>query len=384
MESVLAGRDTLVILPTGGGKSLCYQVPALLLDGLTVVLSPLISLMKDQVDALEAKGIPAAFINSSLSAGADLRPARAGAARRDQAALPRAGTIRLRQRRRAASRRWASRCSRSTRRTASASGGTISGRATGACATFARSSGRRRRSRSRRPPRRRCAATSSRVLGLDEPEVVLTGFDRPNLRWHVVRTKNDAEKDGTLVERARGGTRASRSSTRRRARRWIASPTCSTRSGIRAEAYHAGLDDDAPPRGAGRLHDGAGARDRRDERVRHGDRQAQRAARRASRDAGLARGVLPGGGPRRTRRRDRATATCCTRSRTASRTSSSSRRACPERDVVDRRVLRRVQPLATRTARSRSTPPASPPPRRGRSPIARRSPRCACSRRPAR
>jgi len=67
VQSVLNARDTLVILPTGGGKSLCYQVPALLLDGLTVVLSPLISLMKDQVDALHAKGIPAAFINSSLT-----------------------------------------------------------------------------------------------------------------------------------------------------------------------------------------------------------------------------------------------------------------------------------------------------------------------------
>jgi len=67
VESVLAGRDTLVILPTGGGKSLCYQVPALLLDGLTVVLSPSFSLMKDQVDALDARGVPAAFINSSLS-----------------------------------------------------------------------------------------------------------------------------------------------------------------------------------------------------------------------------------------------------------------------------------------------------------------------------
>ncbi|MFI5239004.1 MAG: DEAD/DEAH box helicase, partial [Gemmatimonadales bacterium] len=69
VESVLRGRDTLVILPTGGGKSLCYQVPALLLPGLTVVVSPLISLMKDQVDALEAKGIAAAFINSTLTNG---------------------------------------------------------------------------------------------------------------------------------------------------------------------------------------------------------------------------------------------------------------------------------------------------------------------------
>src|ERR671935_2868398 len=69
VASVLAGRDTLVILPTGGGKSLCYQVPALLLPGLTVVVSPLISLMKDQVDALLARGLPAAFVNSTLTAG---------------------------------------------------------------------------------------------------------------------------------------------------------------------------------------------------------------------------------------------------------------------------------------------------------------------------
>src|SRR5690348_5432075 len=68
VESVLAGRDTLVVLPTGGGKSLCYQVPALMLPGLTVVLSPLISLMKDQVDALAARGLPATFVNSTLSA----------------------------------------------------------------------------------------------------------------------------------------------------------------------------------------------------------------------------------------------------------------------------------------------------------------------------
>src|SRR5512141_1087841 len=67
IENILAGRDTLAVMPTGGGKSLCYQIPSLLLDGLTVVVSPLISLMKDQVEQLRAYGVPSLFINSSLS-----------------------------------------------------------------------------------------------------------------------------------------------------------------------------------------------------------------------------------------------------------------------------------------------------------------------------
>jgi len=67
MEAVLAGRDSLVVLPTGGGKSLCFQAPALVRPGLAVVVSPLISLMKDQVDTLVGNGVPAALYNSSLS-----------------------------------------------------------------------------------------------------------------------------------------------------------------------------------------------------------------------------------------------------------------------------------------------------------------------------
>ena len=66
IENVLAGRDTLAVMPTGGGKSLCYQIPALLLNGLTVVVSPLIALMKDQVEQLHAYGVPSLFLNSSL------------------------------------------------------------------------------------------------------------------------------------------------------------------------------------------------------------------------------------------------------------------------------------------------------------------------------
>ncbi|MBJ7258419.1 MAG: DNA helicase RecQ [Chthoniobacterales bacterium] len=65
-ECFLAGRDTLAVLPTGAGKSLCYQLPAVVRDGLTVVVSPLIALMKDQVDQLEASGVAATFLNSSL------------------------------------------------------------------------------------------------------------------------------------------------------------------------------------------------------------------------------------------------------------------------------------------------------------------------------
>ncbi len=67
IERALAGQDSLVLMPTGGGKSVCYQVPALLTDGITLVVSPLIALMQDQVSALTELGVPATFLNSSLS-----------------------------------------------------------------------------------------------------------------------------------------------------------------------------------------------------------------------------------------------------------------------------------------------------------------------------
>ncbi|MDR2089617.1 MAG: DNA helicase RecQ [Clostridiales Family XIII bacterium] len=69
ISNILAGRDALAVMPTGAGKSICYQVPALAFDGLTLVISPLISLMKDQVSGLREAGVRAAFLNSSLSAG---------------------------------------------------------------------------------------------------------------------------------------------------------------------------------------------------------------------------------------------------------------------------------------------------------------------------
>ena len=67
MDAILSNRDSIVVLPTGGGKSLCFQAPAVVRDGLAVVVSPLISLMKDQVDTLVGNGVPAACYNSSLA-----------------------------------------------------------------------------------------------------------------------------------------------------------------------------------------------------------------------------------------------------------------------------------------------------------------------------
>src|SRR3989337_2366049 len=66
IRAILEGKDAVVVMPTGSGKSLCYQLPAMMLGGATLVVSPLIALMKDQVDALRERGLPATFINSSI------------------------------------------------------------------------------------------------------------------------------------------------------------------------------------------------------------------------------------------------------------------------------------------------------------------------------
>lgn len=67
IDSILSGRDSVGIMPTGGGKSVCYQIPALIMNGVTIVVSPLVSLMNDQVAALRTMGIRGAYINGSLS-----------------------------------------------------------------------------------------------------------------------------------------------------------------------------------------------------------------------------------------------------------------------------------------------------------------------------
>jgi ATP-dependent DNA helicase RecQ len=241
IEAVLAGRDTLVVLPTGGGKSLCFQVPALVLPGLTIVVSPLISLMKDQVDALEARRVPAAFINSSLTSS-QVSDRLGRAARGELKLLYLAperfdyGNIaeRLRQ-----------------------MGVSLLAVDEAHCISqwghdFRPSYLRVRDVREKlgSPPTIALTATAtpevrddiSRQLRLRDPKVIITGFDRTNLTYHVLPARSDADKDAQLVEtlRSREGLAIVYASTRKAVDRLS---NMLERHGISSSAYHAGLDD---------------------------------------------------------------------------------------------------------------------------------------------
>jgi ATP-dependent DNA helicase RecQ len=198
VTSVLSGRDTLVVLPTGGGKSICYQVPAMVLPGLTVVVSPLISLMKDQVDALTNRGIPATFVNSTLTSG-EVSERMSRVMRREVKMLYVAperfdvGSAAERLREIGVSllaideahciSEWGHDFRPSYLRIAQV------------------------RERLGWPQTVALTATATphvrtdivRQLRMENPETIITGFDRQNLRYHVVPTRNDAEKDAALA-----------------------------------------------------------------------------------------------------------------------------------------------------------------------------------------
>jgi ATP-dependent DNA helicase RecQ len=241
VRAVLAGRDSLVVLPTGAGKSLCFQIPALILPGLTVVVSPLISLMKDQVDALVARHLPATFINSTLS--------------RDEIATRLArvhqGEIKLLY---VAPERF--------------DFGNAAGRFREVGVSLLavdeahcisewghdfRPSYQRLgalRTALGDPPVIALTATATRAvrkdiaaqLELRDPEVVITGFDRQNLTYHVINARNDAQKDAVLSElvKAHETPAIVYATTRRAVERLV--PILEGH-GIPAVAYHAGLDD---------------------------------------------------------------------------------------------------------------------------------------------
>lgn len=235
--AVLSGRDCLAVLPTGGGKSLCFQVPALLLPGLTIVVSPLISLMQDQVGALRRRGVPAAYLSSTQDA--ELQKAVWNRARNGHLKLLYVAPERMS---RLASQLDPSHISllaideahcisewghdfrphfRSIgkHRTRLGSPRTIALTATATPAT------------------RRDIAT---VLGFSNHVEVTTSFDRPNLRFEAVRCASEGEKLHRLKLRLRGidGTAIVYAPTRNRVdgvamvlRRW----------GFNAAPYHAAL-----------------------------------------------------------------------------------------------------------------------------------------------
>ena len=241
VSNVLAGRDTLVVLPTGGGKSLCFQVPALLLPGLTVVVSPLISLMKDQVDALTLRGIPATFVNSTLS------PTEIA----DRMARVSRGDVKMLY---VAPERFDVGSAAERLRDVGVSLLAID---EAHCISEWGHDFRPAylrvlllREKLGWPPAVALTATATpqvrediaRQLRLENSETIITGFDRTNLRYHVVHTRTDADKDGALADilRRHAGVAIVYAATRRSVEK--VSRTLEA-SGISTAAYHAGLDD---------------------------------------------------------------------------------------------------------------------------------------------
>ena len=200
--SILEGKDAVVVMPTGSGKSLCYQLPALILDGVTLVVSPLIALMKDQVDALHARGLPATFINSSISESE--QRARIEGLRRREHKLVYIAPERFRSSRFNSTLQqipislfavdeahcistWGHdfRPDYLRLRSVIRSLGTVQTLALTATATpYVRSD-------------------IIQQLGLDKPQTFVSGFDRPNLSIEVVHTEREREKIARIRSLAR-------------------------------------------------------------------------------------------------------------------------------------------------------------------------------------
>ena len=240
VRSVLSGRPTIAILPTGGGKSLCYQLPAMLLEGTTVVASPLVALMKDQVDALSARGIPATFVNSSLPESE----------RQERQARIREGAYRLvyvaPERFRSSSFREAAAQVR-VPLFAIDEAHCISSWGHDFRPDYLRLSEARGHLRAERVLALTATATPevrkdiARALGLDDPQVFVAGFDRPNLFVEVARASGDAEKIGRILALARqGGPGLVYAATRRNVEKVVLALRA---HGVDAFGYHAGMDD---------------------------------------------------------------------------------------------------------------------------------------------
>lgn len=244
IDALLGGRDALCIMPTGAGKSMCYQIPALLLSGITIVVSPLISLMKDQVGALVQSGVPAAYINSSLTYQQYLRvlsnmqngkykivyvaPERLcvdgfiGACQKNKISMVAVDEAHCVS-------QWGQDFRPSYLKIVSFINSLPTRPIVGAFTATATQDVKK---------------DISEILKLKNPFEITTGFDRPNLFFGVERCDSNSDKDRKLVSLIR--KRGERSgivycSTRKNVEK-VCELLCD--SGFSATRYHAGLDED--------------------------------------------------------------------------------------------------------------------------------------------
>lgn len=242
MDAILADRDSLVVMPTGGGKSLCFQAPALVRDGLAVVVSPLISLMKDQVDTLVGNGVPAAYLNSSQSA--DDRAAVTTGVREGRYRLLYVSPERLVGDGGDAFQSWLLRCNLGFIAVDEAHCVSQWGH------DFRPEYRQLGQLRARFPGvglHAYTATATSRVrsdivtqLGLRDPAVLVGSFDRPNLIYRVLPRAGLKAQITQVLGRHKGEGGIIYCTSRREVEAlaaWL------SESGVRARPYHAGLDD---------------------------------------------------------------------------------------------------------------------------------------------
>ena len=239
--AILDGRDVLGVMPTGAGKSLCYQIPALAMEGCAIVISPLISLMKDQVNALTQAGVPAAFLNSSLSerqTAAALSNARGGKYKIIYVAPERLLTERFLS---LAAKMNLSMIAVDEAHCISQWGQDFRPAYLDIPEFIRRLPARPRLCAFTATATERVRADIRRLIGLREPLELVTGFDRPNLYYRVLRPANRREALTELLNGYRGMSGIIYCATRKQVEEICDSLK---RDGFRAARYHAGLSDD--------------------------------------------------------------------------------------------------------------------------------------------